>query len=99
IADIEPAAQWQPPQSAVNNLKVIIPGAPENAVPWELSLGRVRNLTRERWPGGTRFTVPEFNVATMVLLTTDSAMVDRLQAAVIRIRPRAVDLAIRQVKR
>jgi hypothetical protein len=99
IADAAGGMQWQPPQSAINNLKVVVPGVPENAMAYEICLGGVRYLESDRPPGGRRFTVPEFNVATMVLLTTDAAMVERLKAAVIRIRPRAVDLAIKQAKR
>lgn len=99
IADAVGGTQWQPAQSAINNLKVVVPGVPENAMAYEISLGGVRYLESDRPPGGRRFTVPEFNVATMVLLTTDAAMVERLKAAVVRIRPRAVDLAIKQAKR
>jgi hypothetical protein len=99
IADAAGGAQWQPPQAALNDLKVTVPGVPENAVAWEVTLGGVRNLEIDRPPGGRRFSVPEFGLATMVVLTTDAALVDRLRTAVNRIRPRACDLAIKEAKR
>jgi hypothetical protein len=99
IADAPGGGQFQMEQSAINDLNVVVPGAPMNAQAWEISLGGVRNLERDHPPGGVRFTIPEFGVATMVLLTTDTAMAERLEAAVRRITPRACDLVIKQARR
>jgi hypothetical protein len=98
IADLAAGAQWQPPQMAINDLKMRVPGAPDSAQALELSLGGARWLERERVAGGVQFTIPEFGVSTLVLLTTDFAMAERLTRAIEAIRPQAVDLAIRQAR-
>jgi hypothetical protein len=98
VADLSAGAQWQPPQMAINDLKMRVPGAPDSAQALELSLGGSRWLERERVPGGVQFTIPEFGVSTLILLTTDFAMAERLTRAIESIRPQAVDLAIRQAR-
>lgn len=52
MADLEDAAQWQPPQMSINNLTVRVPGTAENATPYLISPGEVRVLERKRVPGG-----------------------------------------------
>lgn len=98
IADVAPGAQWQPGQLAFNDLKVVVPGAPASAQAFEVRLGGGRWLERDRVPGGVRFTLPEFGVATMVVLTTDLSQGEQIARQIERIRPRAVDLAIRQAQ-
>jgi hypothetical protein len=99
IADLAPGGQWQPPQSALNDLKVVVTGVPENAVVWEIGLGGLSYRERERLPGGLRFALPSFDLTTMVLVTTDDELARRLRTEIEKIRPRAVDLAIKQAKR
>jgi hypothetical protein len=98
VADVQGAAQFQPGQMAFNDLKVVIPGAPPNAQAMEIRLGGGRWLERDRVPGGVRFTLPEFGVATMLVVTTDTAYGDQLRREIQRVRPRAVDLALRQAR-
>ncbi len=98
IADMALHGQWQPPQMALHELNVVVPGVPRDAQAFELSLGEVRWLSTDRPPGGVRFTLPEFGVATMVLVTTDQQLIMNLKQAVSAIRPRAVDFAIRQAR-
>jgi hypothetical protein len=99
LADMSERSQFQPPQAAINDLKVVVPGAPEGALAFEISLGGVRYLERDRQPGGLRASIPAFDVATMVLVTTDLDLVKRLDAEITKIAPRAVDLAIKEAKR
>ncbi len=89
--------QWQPGQMAVRDLNLLIP-APESAQAFEISLGGVDALTTRRDTGGRRITIPTFDTATMVLVTTDLAAVDQIRAAVESIRPRAVDILIKQAE-
>ncbi len=98
LADLSPGAQWQPPQMALNDLVVRVPGAPDSAQAFELSLGGMKVLDRKRSPGGVQIRVPEFGVATMVLLTTDFDQAERIKRAIESVRPQAVDLAIRQAR-
>jgi hypothetical protein len=98
VTDFAYAAQFQPPQMARNDVKITVI-APEGAQAFEISPGRVRRgLERERTPGGTRITLPEFDTTALVLVTTDVDMADRIEAAVDSIRPRAVQMAIEQAQ-
>ena len=90
-------AQYQPPQMAINDLKITVP-VPESAQAFEISPGEVRVLDHVRVPGGRQITVPEFSVTSMVLVTTDMGLKDRIEAAMARVRPRAVALAIEQAQ-
>lgn len=98
VADLAPAAQFQPPQMSLNDLELLVTGAPENAQPFEVTLGGGRWLERERQPGGLRITLPEFDTTAIVVLTTDFSLADRLRQAIQAIRPWAVDIAIRQAR-
>ncbi len=97
VADFAPGAQYQPPQMAINDLKITVP-VPESAQAFEISPGEVRVLDHTRVPGGRQVTVPEFGVTSMVLVTTDMGLKDRIEAAMARVRPRAVALAIEQAQ-
>lgn len=98
LADISDGSQFQPPQMALNDLKMRVPSAPDSAQVLEISLGGCEWLVRERVPGGVQFTIPEFGVSTLVLMTTDLALADRVRRAVESIRPQAVDLAVKQAR-
>jgi hypothetical protein len=98
VADLAAGAQWQPPQMALNDLRMIVPGAADNAQPYLLSFGGVEVLERKRQPGGVGFTLPEFDTSAMILLTTDTAEAAQMRAALEAVRPRAVDLAIKQAR-
>lgn len=98
IADYAALSQFQPPQMAVNDLRVTVPGAPASAQAFEISLGDARLLDRERIPGGTRVSLPDFGGTSLVLLTSDLGLVERLRAEIYRVRPRAIQLAIEQAQ-
>ncbi len=97
VADFAPGAQYQPPQMAINDLKITVP-VPESAQAFEVSPGEVRVLDHVRVPGGRQITVPEFSVTSMVLVTTDMVLKDRIEVAMAQVRPRAVALAIEQAQ-
>ncbi len=93
-------SQWQPPQSAYNDL-VITSRVPQGVQFLEVSPGEAHFLetkTDDRGPGGTRLTLPDFGLTTMILATSDMALCERIQALVQRIRPRAAQMAIRQAE-
>jgi hypothetical protein len=98
VADFEGSSQFQPAQMAYHDL-VISPRLPQGVQFLEVSPGEARFLeqkTDDRVPGGTRVTIPEFGVSTMILCTTDIALCERVQRDVQRIRPMAAQWAIRQ---
>ena len=97
VADYAAMAQYQPPQMASHNL-LIRPALPESAQAYEISPGEVKVLDRVRVPHGTQITLPEFSTTTMILCTTDTALVERVQAAIAPVRPLAVQLAIEQAE-
>jgi|GEM_PF-1070888 len=97
ITDFASGAQYQPSQMARHDLKVTVP-APESAQAFEISPGDIVALQRERVPGGTRITLPDFGVTSLVLVTTDLSIADRLREAIKGVRPRACQLAIEQAR-
>jgi hypothetical protein len=97
ITEFAAGAQWQPPQMALNNLKVYVK-APETAHVIEFSPGGYKFLDHERTAGGIRITVPEFNVTSLVLVTTDLELVGRIKKEINRIAPMATSLLITQVQ-
>jgi hypothetical protein len=74
-------AQCVPGQGAVNNLELIVPGAPEDAQVWEVSPGDVHVLPFERVAGGVKVVVPEFGLTTALLFTANNERVGQLQMA------------------
>jgi hypothetical protein len=98
VADYAGMSQYQPAQSARNNMKITVI-VPEGAQAFEISPGRFRLVEeRERTVGGTRFTIPEFDTTALLLVTTDIAMAERVEAVVNTIRPRAAQMAIEQAE-
>ena len=97
LTDYAPNAQYQPSQMAAHNL-VIRAQIPESAQAFEVSPGEVKLLTRERAPGGTQINLEDFGTSAMILCTTDLGLKDRVEAAIARVRPLAVQLAIEQAE-
>lgn len=99
IADLAAGSQWQPPQMALHDLKVRVPGAPDSSQPFEITLGGGRWLDRGgHKAGGVEFTLPQFDTTAIVLLTTDLSQGERLKQSIQVLRPWAVDLAIKQAR-
>jgi hypothetical protein len=97
LADYASDAQYQPPQMAARNL-VIRAVLPESAQAFEINPGEIKLLPRERAPGGTQILLEEFDTTAMILCTTDLGLKDRVEAAIARVRPLAVQLAIEQAE-
>ena len=97
VADYASGSQYQPPQMALNDLKIDVPGQPD-AQAYEISPGDVRVLDRQRVPGGIRVTIPSFGPTSIVYVTTDGSRVEEIQRAVARVRPLAVNLLIEQAQ-
>lgn len=98
VADFDTFAQFQPPQMALKNLKIDIPGQAYDAEAYEISPGDVQVLDKQRIPGGTRITIPEFGPTSIIYITTDGSRIEEIQRAVVRVRPHAVNLAIEQAQ-
>ncbi len=101
ITDLAPGAQWQPPQMAMNDLNLTVPGVPDDAQAFVLTFGGIKVLDQEhrkRQPGGLRLTLEEFDTTALILLTTDFPQADRLKQSIQAIRPRAVDLALKEAQ-
>ena len=97
LADYAGNAQFQPSQMAARNL-VIRATMPESAQAFEISPGEVKLLPRERTPLGTQIVLDEFSTTAMILCTTDLGLKERVEAAIARVRPLAVQLAIEQAE-
>lgn len=100
VADFNGEAQWQPAQLAYHDL-VITARLPQSVQFLEVSPGDAKFLEQkvdDRIPGGTRVTIPDFGVTTMILCTTDMALCEQIQRNVWSIRPLAVQWAIRQAE-
>ena len=97
VTDLAASAQFQPPQMARNEVNMTIM-VPETAQAFEVSPGRLRVLERKQSIGGTRITLPEFDTTALILITTDIAMKERIEAVVNSIRPLAAQMAIEQAE-
>jgi hypothetical protein len=98
-----PGAQCVPGQSALANLEIVIPGAPQDAQVLEVSPGEVRALRNERVAGGVKITVPDFGLTTAVVFTADVNLIGRLQQDARRTQKLAAqwsyDLAAEELKK
>ena len=90
-------AQYQPAQSATNNLKLLVP-APSDAHAYLITPGGVQALEGKRDPGGIRITLEDFGVTANVLVTTNVELKDQIERSVNAVRPLAVSLAIEQAE-
>jgi hypothetical protein len=97
LADYASNAQFEAPQMAYRNL-VIRAMLPESAQAFQISPGEVKPLHRKRTPFGTEISLEEFDTTAMILCTTDLGLKDRVETALARVRPLAVQLAIEQAE-
>ncbi|CAN5823388.1 hypothetical protein BH23PLA1_BH23PLA1_08340 [soil metagenome] len=95
VADYARVAHILPPKLAQEEVKLIIPGH-RSATAWRLSLGGVEYLDTKPVVGGREVTLTDFNTTAIVLVTSDLELKERLAADINRVRPVAVELAIRQ---
>ena len=68
-------SQFVPGQAAVSKLSMIVPQIPQTMQAWEVNPAEVRNVRAERAVGGTKITLPEFNLTSAVVFTADNKIV------------------------
>ncbi|VTS08060.1 hypothetical protein [Tuwongella immobilis] len=66
-------SQFVPGQGSVANLEIVVPQVPNSAQPWEIGPGQVRSLqpNLSRVLGGTRIVLPEFDLTSAIVFTSD----------------------------
>ena len=97
VSDYSPYSQYQPPQAAVNKVRLRVPAA-NDAIAYLISPGGVKPLNSIRVPGGHDITLDDFGLTAIVLMTTNAELKDQIELAVNRIRPFAISLAIEQAQ-
>ncbi len=98
VADYVQYGQFQPPQSAINKLKLLVPAA-RDAHPYLITPGGVRVLDDQPGEaGGHKITLEDFGVSAIVLVTTNVELKDQIERAINKVRPFAVSLAIEQAE-
>lgn len=95
VTDMFGGSQWQPQQSSVSDMRIIVP-ALEGAQGFEISPGGVRKLQSTRKPGGIQIALPDFGVTSMIVVTTDLPLVERIEAQIARNRALACQMAVEQ---
>jgi len=101
-------AQYVPPQGSVANLSMNVPLIPDGSQPWEITPARVQSLqfNSKREISGTRITLPEFDLTSAIVFTSDlspNSLVVKCQNHSRLIAPQAAqwsrDLATIQLKK
>jgi len=88
-----PGAQFVPGQSAGNEISFTVPGVPAAHEPYELTPAGLNAIRKQRVTGGTRVTLDEFGVTSLVLLTGDPRVLSAINAGIQRNRAQAAQLA------
>jgi hypothetical protein len=73
---LAPGSQCVAPEAAVNPLLLTLPGVPESSNIFELAGGRMEPLRHLRAPGGTRVTLEEFGLTSLLFLAQDPLIID-----------------------
>ena len=97
VADYAQYAQYQPPQLAMNMLKLRVTAA-NDALAYLIGPGGVKPLDMVRVPGGHDITLEDFGGTAIVLVTTNVDLKDQIERAVNPVRPDAIALAIEQAE-
>lgn len=72
-------AQFVPGQSAANKLDIVVPQVSQGTQAWEVTPGEVRSLKATRDYGGTKVVVPDFDLTTAIVFTSDTKLIVRFQ--------------------
>lgn len=86
---LEPSGQFVPGQCSVNDLQLIVENAAEAAQAFQITLGEVRGLKRQKDLGGVRISIPEFDTSAFVVLTTDVSLFAHYQSLVTKSAPQS----------
>jgi hypothetical protein len=73
-----PGAQYVPGQSAGNEISFVVPGVPAAHEPYELTPAGMQGARKQRVTGGTKVTLDDFGLTSMILITGDP----RVQGAI-----------------
>ena len=94
--------QYAAAASSRRPMSVIIPGAPESAIAYQLGPDLLTPLRHERVTGGVQVTLREFGAADSIVLAQDAALIAELTRRAKRIGPRAArlwrDLVARRIE-
>jgi hypothetical protein len=85
-------SQCVPPQSAVNAMTLVVPGAPEASNAYELTPSGVQPLRHRRVAGGLSVTLDEFGLTAQVLLAQDPLVIGAVHRRASEVGPRAAEL-------
>ncbi len=75
-------SQFVPGQMAGNDATIVIPGGNVAASVWELSTTEIKNLNRKRVNGGVQITIPKFDMTSIIIMTADQGLINRLRKKV-----------------
>jgi len=73
---LAPGSQCVAPLAAANPLTLTLPGIPESSNIFELTAGRLQPLRHRREAGGTRVTLDEFGLSSLLFLAQDPTIIE-----------------------
>ena len=82
-------SQYVVGQAAANDVTLLVTSAPQAAQAFQITLGEIRGLKRREGLGGIRVTIPEFDTAAIIVLTTDTTLYSDCQERVQEIAAQA----------
>ncbi len=85
-------SQFLPRPGAAGPATIVVPGVPESHLAYELTPGGLLPLRPERVTGGTKITLDELQLSSMVLITADLAVVSTLSRRMTQLAERAAPL-------
>lgn len=93
MAYLVPWGLVHPPGMAESELHMRIPSSAQSPTAVEISLGGLKTLKKTRVPGGWDVKLNDYNTTSIVLLTGDNELINRLSTVIAGVRPRAVRIA------
>jgi len=87
-------AQFVPGQMAGNDATIVIPGGNVSASVWELSTTEIRNLNRKRVNGGVEIRIPKFDMTSIIIMTSDQGLIEKLRKKVAGISARSAETCV-----
>ncbi len=88
-------SQFVPDQMAGNDATIVIPGGNVSASVWELSTTRIKNLDRKRVNGGVEISLPKFDMTSIIIMTSDQGLIEKLRKKVALISPQAAETSLK----
>ncbi len=88
----EPGSQCVPGPCATGRVSFLVPGVPETYDAYELTPVGLRRVARRRVAGGVQVQLDRLELGTLILLTQDPVLVDRMARFCRQVAPRAAEL-------